>query len=857
MFAVVLCVLLHNDSIAQFEDVSSQLGALPPLPTTYNGNGVSFADFNEDGWDDLTFGRGNQPIAIFENVNGVLTPASFSIPNPNQRQVHAVIWADYDNDGDNDVLITKEHAPIELWQNDGAFNFTNVADAAGLEQMSMMYNGAAFCDFDHDGDLDLYIAKFYHPTVGVQDSKRNVFYRNNGDGSFTNITEEAGVLVGQRPCFQPVFLDYNNDGWEDLYLITDRVFVENALFLNNQDGSFTNVTVESGAGIMICSMTGSVSDFDRDADLDVFISNGPSVGSKLIRNNGNGTFTEAADDYGLNVHQLGWGGEWLDYDNDGWDDLFMGLTNNGMIPFTGNHFYRNNGSGLFTDVSDEMNTGNMLETYVCAKADFDHDGRYDLMTNNDSDHPPRLFRNVTPAGNSVSVALEGVVSNAKGIGAWMTCYMGDSFITKQKLCGENLNAQIGDRFVFGIGELDAVDSLVIEWNMGTRDVYYNLSAGTHIHAIEGHSQYHNLTLEASMTSVCPGDSVTLSVGGFASYEWSDGSTSPNITVGADGSYFVTVVTEAGYSFTTEPYVINYPSEPQFSAEIVHQQCHGVADASVELTVNGTEWGALWMNGEESFGFAENLLPGYHTFTFTDVFGCSYTDSILVVEAEPIITLISTEEVLCHGENTGEATALAFGGHPPYAYDWQGVDPEALPAGVHSVVVTDDHGCSAIETFIIEEPDALEVALMVANATESSTGSAVANILGGTAPYTFQWSTGESTADAIFGLEPGSYSVAITDANGCWVEESFEVQFIVGIREANTNELILYPNPVRDRLQVSGCAANVPFVRIVDLSGREVMQFSGTESGLSHLASGRYLAIIECESTVRIPVIKLP
>ncbi len=843
-------------ALAQFENASAQLGVLPPVPTSYNGNGVSFADFNNDGWDDLTFGRGTQALAIYENVNGQLVPASFSIPNTNQRQIHAVLWVDYDNDGDNDLLITKENGPVELWRNDGQFNFTNVAAIVGIEQFSLMYNGAAFADFDHDGDLDLYLAKFYHPTSGVADNKRNVLYRNNGNGTFTDITSTSGVMVGQRPCFQPIFFDFNHDGWEDLYLITDRIFVENALFLNNQDGSFTNVTSQSGAGIMICSMTGSVSDFDNDGDLDVFISNSHVVGSKLMRNNGNSTFTEAADDYGLNAHQLGWGAVWLDYDNNGWDDLFMGLTNNGVTNFTGNHFYRNTGGGAFLNVSAAMGTGNMLETYVCAKADFDHDGRYDLMTNNDGDHSPRLFRNVGAAGNSISVVLEGVVSNAKGIGAWLSCHAGGLTLTKQKLCGENLNAQEGDRILFGIGAAIAADSLVIEWNSSIRDVYYNVHAGMHVHAIEGHSQYANMVIETSAPSVCYGEPVTLSVGEFAGYLWSNGSTEPSITVDVAGDYSVTVTTDAGYSFTSEPYTVYYPPVAQFIAEVVHQQCHGQADASIEVTVVGPESGLLLMEDVESTGFSENLLPGVHHFTFTDVVGCMYSESVEVLEAQPIVPFVSVSDVLCHGEASGSASVLAFGGTPPYTYDWQGSDQEALVAGLHTVLVTDALGCSINLPVIVDEPSPLGIEVLVSNATELGGGYAVANASGGTSPYSYEWSTGETTADFVFDVAPGDHWVTVTDANGCWGEEQFEVALIVGIREAKNETLQLYPNPVVDAITVSGCAHSTPTLTVFDLTGREVAQHSGTRISLAELAAGRYMAVVECGAIVRVPLLKL-
>ena len=855
LLVALLTLSTFPGALAQFEDASAQLGVLPPVPTSYNGNGISFADFNNDGWDDLTFGRGIQSPVFYENVNGQLAPASFSIPNNNQKQIHALLWADYDNDGDNDLLITKEMGPIELWRNNGDFSFTNVASNVGLEQINLMYNGAAFADFDHDGDLDLYIAKFYHPTLNLADNKRNVFYRNNGDGSFTDITEEAGVMLGQRPCFQPLFLDYNNDGWEDLYLITDRVFVENALFINNHDGTFTNVTAESGAGIMICSMTGSVSDFDRDADLDVFISNGPSVGSKLIRNNGNGTFTEAADDYGLNILQLGWGGAWLDYDNDGWDDLFMGLTNNGLIPFTGNHFYRNNSGGVFSDVSADMGTGNMLETYVCAKADYDHDGRYDLMTNNDADHSPRLFRNITPAGNFISIDLEGVVSNGKGIGCWISCHMSETALHKQKLCGENLNAQEGDRIVFGLGENTVVDSLVVQWNSGIRDVYYNLPVGEHIHAIEGHSAYYNLALTPSVSEVCPGDSVTFSVGDFASYEWSNGETTPEITVWEGGSYSVTVTTEAGYSFTSQPIVLNYPAVPQFASTIVHQQCYGMADASIEITVNGAAEGFLLLDGVESTGLVENLLPGFHNFSFTDGFGCAYHDSVEVLEAQPIVPFVAVNDVMCHGGNTGAASVLAFGGAAPYTYDWQGSDPEALHAGLHSVAVMDANGCTVNVPVIVEEPEEIDLEVLVSNATELGGGYAVVNAVGGTPPYSYAWSSGDGNLDFAGDLVPGNHTVTVTDANGCWQVASFEVLMTVDIREAQNTTLRIYPNPVIDALHIAGCDGREPLLRVHTLSGHTVLEQHGSVVDVSQLAAGHYLAVIACESIIRVPFVK--
>jgi len=324
--AVLLCTAFSL--CAQFSDASSMLGVLPSVATTYNGNGVSFCDFNHDGFDDLCIGRGSQAIKFYENVAGVFQPAAFEIPNATGHQINAVLWADYDSDGDLDLLITKVNGPIELWQNNGDFVFENVAATAGITSAHRHYVGAAFADYDHDGDLDLYVATFYSALLETNPAMASLFYRNNGDGTFTEVAQAIGAYVPPRTTFQPVFLDFNNDGWEDLYLITDRVFTENALFKNNGNGTFSNVSVGSGANIMICSMTGTVGDYDNDADLDVYVTNSPPVGAKLLRNNGNETFTDVSVSTGTNVTEIGWGSLWLDYDNDSWQDLFVSLTTN-------------------------------------------------------------------------------------------------------------------------------------------------------------------------------------------------------------------------------------------------------------------------------------------------------------------------------------------------------------------------------------------------------------------------------------------------------------------------------------------------------------------------------------------------
>ncbi len=842
----ILCCLPSLSVIAQFEDVSDLLGSLAPVQTTYNGNGVSFADLNRDGWDDLTIGRGNGEIAIYLNINGSFQPAPFTIPNLNAKQVQMVLWFDADNDGFLDLLVTKDQAPIELWRNDGAYHFTNIAAEAGISQQSLNYSGAAVCDFDHDGDLDFYVGKFYHPSINLSPTFENEFYRNNGDGTFTEVTNEIGLQLGQRPTFQPLFLDYNNDGWEDLYLITDRVFVENALFRNNGDGSFTNVTPETGAGIMICSMTGTVADYDNDGDLDVFISNSHVVGSRLMRNNGNETFSEVSEQLNLNVNQLGWGGLWIDYDNDTWQDLFMGLTSNGLFQFPGNRMYKNLQGNWFVDVSVEVGINNeLIQTYVCAMADFDHDGYTDFVTNNNHLFSPKLFHNLGGSHHYLSVSLEGVTSNLQGIGSWITCYANGQSYVKYKLAGENLIAQNGDRMVFGLGDTQTVDSLVVQWNRGTRDVYYNVPANEHLHIIEGLSALFPIEVApvGGNAAFCQNQALELTVGDFESYLWSTGETTPTITVNEPGTYGVQVTTSTGHQFESALLEVEVYPEPYIDTAVSHQWCADQADAWAEVLIDGSnEPSLVWSDGSHGCCI-ENLLPGTVTYTFTDAYQCTYSGTIEIQSAEPLIVLAQTSPASCAGYHDGQCEVVAFGGSPPYVIDWHGVDSQLLSADLYEVTVTDAHGCMHTIEYAIFEPEALEAEVTIVHCMNGSNGSASLNIEGGTPPYSVLWTGAEGFGTEAFGLPAGWYDVEVTDAHACKWSANFEVLSETSVYTIPAAKCLLYPNPARDYLHSSGCVdANAKSViTLFNLHGARVGETASWPVYVGHLPSGWYIA----------------
>jgi hypothetical protein len=841
MHAAVLMALCNTPkAFAQFTNVSELLNISTSVPTTYNGNGVSFYDFNDDGWDDITIARGNEDPVFLTNNDGTLETAPFTIPNNGGQQISMILWADYDGDEDVDLIITKWEGPVELWQNDGDFNFTNVAAAAGLNTGNYRHVGAAFADIDHDGDIDLYIAKFYHPAFYTTPQYAGAFYTNNGDGTFSESTVSTGVYVAPRPIFQPIFLDFDGDGWEDLYLITDRVFSENALFKNDGDGTFTNVSEGSGADIMIDSMTGTVGDYDNDSDLDIYITNSPPNGSKFLENNGDETFTEVAAALGVNVTQIGWGSLWIDYDNDSWQDLFVSLTG-GTQTFPGNYFYRNNEGNSFTNMALELGLRDEItETYVCAGGDINNDGYFDILLNNKLGYLPLLYQNDGGDNNYISVSLRGVVSNRDGTGTWIRCHADGNEYVRYTLCGENLIGQNANRYIFGLGETATIDSLVVEWNMGTRDVYYDLDSNQHILAVEGITAYDGLTVSGSDAFLCEGGTLGLSVGEFEAYLWSTGETTPEITITEPGTYAAEVLIPGGVWIPADTIFVEWAPVFEIVGVTSNETCFGVEDGTIELLLEpGTYASLMWPDNSNDI-IRNDLAPGAYQVELTDNYGCLHTESFVIEAAIPLSTIASLTNVLCYGDSTGQAEIAVFGGVPPYQLDWNGADPTALPAGEHATTVVDSQGCDSIFQFEIGSADSISVELDITNAPTGGTGAVSVFISGGITPYSILWSNGDAESTEISGLIPGSYWVLVTDANGCEKLINFEVEALLRTTHSITGHPFrIVPNPVLGesfQIQIEGNPGLID-VEMYDLTGKLIFSFQNHDTDLPFECKG--------------------
>lgn len=840
----------------QFTDITAQLEAhniTLTSPTNGYGSGISFYDFNKDGWDDLSLSGGTAHPVFLQNNEGVLEPVDFGITNFGNARVHSLLWVDYDNDGDADLFVSRQNGPMQLWNNDGNMNFTDVAEDAGLEQGIFVYANASWADYDHDGCLDFYVTKNYSFFDYLDTTFTSQLYRNNCDGTFTDVTAESGVQLIPRTELQPVWVDVNNDGWEDLFISVDRLPFQNELFLNNQDGSFTQISESANINDNLDAMGASVADFNQDGFMDIYVGNNPiDPGNVFYQNNGDLTFTNIAPamdlDLGVESTLSTWGALWIDYNNDTWEDLFLAT----MI-FTGqNHpgsrLYNNDEGLSFTEISVEanINTPMTTETFTTAMGDLNNDGYYDYATGNRDPYTPRLKLNNGGDNNFLSVELQGVFANRDGIGTWIRCYVDGREFLRYTHCGENLAGQNSSKKIFGLADYTMVDSLVLDWNSGTHEVYTNVEVNQFLYLIEGASflQPFNIAWEGEL-ALCPGESVVLDAGEHSAYLWNTGFDERYLTVSEPGTYYVDGFNEFGLFITSDTIEVTVFPEPDFSFNVQGVSCFGAGDGSVELNVStGPVQGILW-----STGSADTLLTGLEggivSFEGLDFNGCAITGAVSVNEPSPLLAQGNGVDALCYGTATGMMSAQVVGGTAPYSIDWLGADPDAVAAGMYDGLVTDQNNCETDVFVIIEEPDSLWADLVTVNIGEfNDFGSALAAGQGGTPPYSYAWSNGIEGIDFIEDLLPGNYWVTVSDANGCEYTIDFVIEDPTGISDYAMQSIYAFPNPAGNFIRLAGCDGMLVNLNLHDMSGRNILTLENVNCGdqidLNAMAAGSYI-----------------
>ena len=494
------------------------------LPETMGAGGLFF-DYDNDGNLDIFLVNSGSLLAsehdtatnaLYKNSgDGTFTDVTQTANVGGRGYGMGCIAADYDNDGDTDLYLT-HFRENQLYRNNGDGTFTDVTVHAGVGDARWSVS-ASFGDFDLDGRLDLYIANYLDYTLetahdcymeGVHiycspheyQGVRDTLYRNNGDGTFTDVTQAAGV-TNQGKGLGVLFTDYNADGYPDIFVANDTV--EDFLYRNNGDGTFTNVANNVGVaynadGRITGSMGIANGDYDNDGKLDLFVTNFSLEVNSLFHNDGDGFYTMTTFDAGLarpSFAVLGFGTQFLDCDNDGNLDLFVAnghvwdnveLVNPNLVAKQSCQLFHNNGDGGFDEISQEAGAFFSFRLFArgTAVGDYDNDGDADLLVTTCGGAPALLRNDATNHNHWLQIKLIGTRSNRDGISAKVRVQTENRTQVREVTCGGSYASDSTHILHFGLGDATTVQSVEVTWPSGLVQLLKNARIDETITIIE-------------------------------------------------------------------------------------------------------------------------------------------------------------------------------------------------------------------------------------------------------------------------------------------------------------------------------------------------------------------------------------
>ena len=512
-----------------------------PTPSKYlpetMGGGVALLDYDNDGRLDVFFvnGASIQPSMkgkapdksdpkywnrlYHQNADGTFTDVTEKAGltgMPQNRYGMGVAVGDYDNDGNEDIYVTGYGANT-LYRNNGDGTFTDVTEKAGVAA-SGWSTSAGFFDFDNDGKLDLFVARYLewnfdedrycgerkpggraycHPDNfhGIT----NVLYHNNGDGTFTDVSEKAGIANPNGKSLGVAFADFDGDGWTDVYVANDSV--QCFLYHNNGNGTFSDISLTSGVGFnedgnTFAGMGVDFSDYDNDGRPDIVVTDLSDQRYMLYRNNGDSTFTDVTNRSGLGRATLsfsGWSTKFLDYDNDGWKDLFVaqGHVMDNIEVTSPNLKYMQpplllrNVDGQFSRVD----AGAALKTAWAGRGaafgDIDNDGDLDIVVTNIGQKAYVLRNDGGNRNGWLRLSARGTKSNRDGIGCRVKVVSSSGLVQHFMINTASGYLSASDpRLVIGLGADKLAKLVELQWPSGIRQTFENVPAGKTITATE-------------------------------------------------------------------------------------------------------------------------------------------------------------------------------------------------------------------------------------------------------------------------------------------------------------------------------------------------------------------------------------
>ena len=537
----------EHPSPAWFVDVASKAGitvrnvngdvANKRYIVESTGSGVAIIDYDRDGWPDIFLVNGSE---LPSGKHSPLPPTSHLFHNNRDGTFSDVTaksglglaaWGqgacvgDYDNDGFDDLYVTA-YGHNHLFHNQGDGTFRDVSADSGTTGSGKEWGtGCAFIDYDRDGRLDLIVANYVHfdlaatPEPGAEagcmwkgtpvmcgprglPGASNILFHNEGHGHFQDVSTTSGIQKTlAHYCFSVTTLDYNEDGWPDIYVACDST--PSILYRNNHNGTFNDVGADTGVafnedGREQAGMGSTAADYDGDGHIDLFKTNFSDDTSTLYHANGDGTFTDTTFPAGLgiNLDALGWGVMFADVDNDGYPDLLV--ANGHVYPevdaaklgatFKEPRFlYWNQGNGHFKDLSRSSGPGltQSMSGRGLAIADLFNDGRLEAVVNNLSDLPMLLVNQAKNPNHWLGLHLTGTTSNRSAIGAQVTLHGEKRIWVDEVRSGSSYNSSSDIRLHFGLGAETHIRSIEVRWPNGSREKFPANSVDRILELVEG------------------------------------------------------------------------------------------------------------------------------------------------------------------------------------------------------------------------------------------------------------------------------------------------------------------------------------------------------------------------------------
>ncbi len=502
------------------------------------GSGVAIIDYDRDGWPDIflvngrklaatTSGKEADPTShlFHNNRDGTFTDVTVKAGLTGTGWGQGACVGDYDNDGYDDIYVT-QYGRNRLYHNERNGTFKEVAEQDGAAGSGQEWGtGCAFVDYDRDGKLDIMVANYVHfdldktpkpgDTAGCMwkgapvmcgprglESAPNMLLHNLGNGRFEDVSRKSGIQkTNGHYCFSVTTLDYDKDGWPDIYVACDST--PSILYRNHRDGTFTDVAADAGAaynedGREQAGMGSTAADYLGTGNIGLFKTNFSDDTSTLYKNMGDGTFSDETYSAGLgiNADALGWGTMFADVDNDGYPDLLV--VNGHVYPevdsaklgatFRERRFlYRNLGNGKFKDISATSGPG--LQTPQSGRglavADLWNDGRISAVVNNLSDFPMLLVNEAKNDNHWLGLRLVGTVSNASAVGARVTVHGAKRSWVDEVRSGSSYNSSSDLRLHFGLGAEEKVASVEVRWPNGGVETFPIAGVDRMVTLVEG------------------------------------------------------------------------------------------------------------------------------------------------------------------------------------------------------------------------------------------------------------------------------------------------------------------------------------------------------------------------------------